>query len=110
MSVFKKFMSAVSSIILVIGLVVALSTQAEAKKFDKSCLPPGKAAKARRHFSFLEGNPDQPVIVGAIRSRRSYVRVAAGDINGDGKPDAVRKRVYGKLHILPYIEQDNLYK
>jgi hypothetical protein len=105
MNRFKKLIS-----ISILALAVAsISIEVEAKKFDRSTLGLGKAAKTRRHSSFLEGNPDRPIVVGSRRSRRS-VRVAAGDINGDGKADLIKRRVTRNLHILPYIEQDNLYK
>ena len=108
MNAFKKLMS-IS--ILVVTAIVTLSIQVEAKKFDRSYLGLRKAAKARRHSSFLVGNPDRPIVVGSKCSRRySSVRVAAGDVNGEGRPDLIRKRTARRFFILPYIEQDSIYK
>ena len=105
MNVFKKLISI--SIFAVI-MVVILSPQVEAKKFDRSYLGPGKSARARHSSSLLGGDPDRPVIAGSKTSRKSSsVHVAAGDADGD---DRARKRVSRKSFILPYIEQDNIYK
>lgn len=42
------------------------------------------------------------------------VRVATGDINGDGRADALRRSAGGNAGLmallLPYMEQDNIYK
>lgn len=108
MNVFKKL---ISISILVVMAIVTLSIQVEAKKFDKSYLNPGKAAKARRHSSFLGGSPDQPVISGSRKARKSSsVYVAAGDLDGDDRAYIIRKKTSRKSFVLPYIEQDNLYK
>ncbi len=107
----NRFKKLISISILVLLAIASISIEVEAKKFDRSTLGLGKAAKARRHKSFLEGNPDRLILVGSKRLRKSSsVRVATGDFNGDGRPDLIRKRASRKFHILPYIEQDNLYK
>lgn len=105
MNAFKKL---ISISILVVMAMVTLSIEAEAKKFDRSYLGLGKAAKARRSSS---GHTDRPIVTGSKKSRKSSsVFVAAGDVNGDGRPDANRKKNSRTFFILPYIEQDNLYK
>lgn len=108
MNAFKKL---ISISILVVMAIVTLSIQAEAKKFDKSYLNSGRAAKARPSSSFLGGDPDRPVIAGSRKARKpSSVHVAAGDVNGDDNFRANRKKNSRKSFILPYIEQDNIYK
>ncbi len=103
MNAFKKL---ISISILVVMAIVTLSIQAEAKKFDRSYLSPGKA----RSSSFTGGSPDRPVIAGLKKARKSSsVFVAAGDVNGDRR-SANRKKNSRKSFILPYIEQDNIYK
>ncbi|MEW6210588.1 MAG: hypothetical protein AB1631_19645 [Acidobacteriota bacterium] len=102
----NRFKKLISISILIILAIASLSVEVEAKKFDKLCL--GKA-KVRRASSFLGGDPDQPIVVGSKRRRRSS-SVAVADFNGDGRPDLTRKRNSRKIFILPYIEQDNLYK
>jgi hypothetical protein len=104
MNAFKKL---ISISILAVIMVVTLSPQVEAKKFDRSYLGLGKSARAR-HSSFLGGDPDRPVIAGSKTLRKSSaVRVSAGDVNRD---DRARKRASRKSFILPYLEQDNVYK
>lgn len=130
MNIFKKRISAAVTILFVTAIVAALPAQVEAKKFDRSTLGLGKAAKARRSSSFLGGDPDRPIIIGSKGSRRSSSVSAkkrgtaffidASSIYGSDVKRTLSAKKHGiagqaqgasrKFHILPYIEQDNLYK
>ena len=105
MNAFKKL---ISISILAVIMVATLSLQVEAKKFDRSYLGLGKSARARHSSSFLGGDPDRPVIAGPKTLRKSSsAHVAAGNANGD---DRARKQASRNSSILPYLEQDNIYK
>lgn len=108
----KSISSRIGSLLMLLALTSAAVIEVKANKFDKGYLPPVSAAKARRSASLLVGTDG-----GVWRNR---VRVATGDVNGDSLVNRRRNRRASRLshrnrniptsHILPYIEQDNLYR
>ena len=114
----KKHLSVTfSSMFMVMMLVTAGALEVKANKFDKGYLPPVTNTKARRVASSVISTDG-----GIWRNRAQTVRVATGDVNGDNILNRHRNRSGARLsgtqvnrnphtfHLLPYLEQDNLYR
>jgi hypothetical protein len=98
MNQFKKTIAtAVSTLMIVMAFAIISVEEAEAKRkapFDQSYLPPGNMAKVRRSVK--------------ISAPHGGVRKTAKVIDKDGKFLGIRNS--RQSFILPYIEQDNLYR
>ncbi|MEW6126254.1 MAG: FG-GAP repeat protein [Acidobacteriota bacterium] len=118
------------AVFIALALVMISAMEVKAHKFDRGFLPP--SAKARRAAPLHVGTQSGVYRTGAVR-------VATGDVNGDGRADIQgrRNRMRGvsqnqsassevwnqpvvgyrqnrrggtqQTNLLPYIEQDNLY-
>ena len=89
--------TALTTLMILMTFVLTATTEVVARgkaPFDHSYLPPGKAAKARR--------------LSRVFAPRSGVRKTAKVITRGGKVLVVRTS--RRANILPYLEQDNLYK
>jgi hypothetical protein len=91
----KTIATAVTTLMMAFALISVGEAEAKNKApFDRSYLPPGYMAKARRSAK--------------ISAPRGGVWKAAKVIDRDGK--FLGLRTPRRLGILPYIEQDNLYR
>jgi hypothetical protein len=89
--------TAVSTVMIVMAFALISIGEAEAKSkapFDQSYLPPGNMAKVRRSVK--------------ISAPYGGVRKATKVTDKDGKFLAIRNS--RRSFILPYVEQDNLYR
>lgn len=98
MNRFKTIIAtAVTTGMIFMTFVLTAATEVVAKgkaPYDHSYLPPGNAAKVRR--------------LSRVLAPRGGVRKAAKVRVRDGKVRVVRTS--RRAYILPYLEQDNLYK
>jgi hypothetical protein len=93
----KTIATAVTTLMIMMAFALISVGEAEAKSkapFDQSYLPPGNMAKARRSAK--------------ISAPKGGVWKAAKVIDRDGK--FLGLRTPRRFGILPYIEQDNLYR
>jgi hypothetical protein len=116
----KHFGAVIGSMFFVMTLVTVGAFEVWANKFDKGYLPPGNSAKARRKASPVIGTDGGIWRNRASAIRVGAIRVGAGDITGDNNRRRIRSlaprsisqsnRNISKSYILPYIEQDNIYR
>ncbi len=127
MNVYQKHIATtMTAILIAMTLITVGAMEVEANKFDRGYINPNRTAKARSTPSASNG----PTTGGngkTIKSRRERVVNITADWNGDSRDTVgIRNRArrtinqsqfYGntqrrnqKLSILPYIEQDNLYR
>jgi hypothetical protein len=93
----KTIATAVTTLMIMTAFALLAVGEAEAKSkapFDKGYLPPGNMAKARRSAK--------------LSAPKGGVWKAAKVIDRDGK--FLGLRTPRRSGILPYIEQDNLYR
>lgn len=93
----KTIATAVTTLMILMAFAILSVGEAEAKRkapFDQSYLPPGNTAKVRPSAK--------------VSAPTGGVGKTAKVIDKDGKFMGIRNS--RRSHILPYIEQDNLYR
>jgi hypothetical protein len=127
MNVYQKHIATTMRAILIATTLITVGAmEVEAKKFDRGYINPNRAAKARSTPSASNGSANGWTGK-TIKSRRDRVVNITADWNGDLRDTVgIRNRTRTqsnqmqiqrtirnrnqKLSILPYIEQDNLYR